>query len=208
MIYSQVGRGSNLAPSTALPIEVWRAYIDQTQKKIIAFTVLPSCFSHTGRKVRLTNQSKNLWRNFMAKLQKSGLIKPPVEKVFEYIVDPNNLPEIWPSLLEVKDVQRAPSGDISSYKWTYKMAGIRFEGTTEITEIIQNQRIVIKDRGGIEGTRTTSFLQENEGTRVTVDADYTIPVALLGRLAEPFIVKQNEQEVDTILLNLKVRMES
>ena len=89
----------------------------------------------------------------MAEIQKSSLIKAPVEKVFEYMDNPNNLPEIWPSLLEVKDVQRAPGGDISSYKWTYKMVGMRFEGTTETTENISNQHIVIKYREGMDGLR-------------------------------------------------------
>lgn len=114
----------------------------------------------------------------MAKIQKSSLIKAPVEKVFEYMGNPNNLPEILPSFLEVKDVQRAPGGDISSYKWTYKMAGMRFEAITEITEGVPNQRIVIKDHGGIQGIRTTSFQPEDEDTSMTVEADYTIPVPL------------------------------
>ena len=34
-----------------------------------------------------------------------------------------------------------------------------------------------------------------------------MPIPLLGKLAEAFIVKLNEQEADTLLLNLKNRME-
>ncbi len=70
----------------------------------------------------------------MAKIQKSIQISAPVEKVFDYLLDPDNLPAIWPSLMEVKDIQRTPGEELSSYKWTYKMAGMRFEGTTETTE--------------------------------------------------------------------------
>jgi uncharacterized membrane protein len=70
----------------------------------------------------------------MAKIQKSIQISAPVEKVFDYLLDPDNLPAIWPSLVEVKDIQRTPGEELSSYKWTYKMAGMRFEGTTETTE--------------------------------------------------------------------------
>lgn len=42
----------------------------------------------------------------MAKLKKSVNINAPVEKVFGYIEDPINRPEFWPSLVEVKDVER------------------------------------------------------------------------------------------------------
>jgi hypothetical protein len=69
----------------------------------------------------------------------------PVNKIFTFMAEPNNLPEIWPSLLEVKDVEFLPNGG-SSYNWGYQ-------------------------------------------------------------LAEPFIVKQNKNEVDVVLANLKARME-
>jgi uncharacterized protein YndB with AHSA1/START domain len=40
----------------------------------------------------------------MAKLQKTTTIKAPVEKVFAFMDDPNHMPEIWPSMVEVKDL--------------------------------------------------------------------------------------------------------
>ena len=66
----------------------------------------------------------------MAKTVKTITIKAPVEKVYDYISEPTNLPEIWPSLVEVKDVQKLPSGGTKE-RWVYKMAGIRLEGTSE-----------------------------------------------------------------------------
>jgi len=44
----------------------------------------------------------------MAKSEKTITINAPVEKVFSYIEGGTNLPEIWPSLVEVTDVQRLP----------------------------------------------------------------------------------------------------
>jgi len=66
----------------------------------------------------------------MAKTVKSITIKAPVEKVFDYLSEPTSLPEIWPSLVEIKDVQKLPSGG-NRNRWVYKMAGIRLEGTSE-----------------------------------------------------------------------------
>ena len=143
----------------------------------------------------------------MAKVEKTITINAPVEKVFSYVEEPTNLPEIWPSLVEAKDVQRLPNGG-TSFRWVYKMAGVRFEGTSEDTDYVANQRVVSKTKGGIESTVTWTFQPEAGGTKVTYEAEYTVPIPLLGKLAEAFIVKQNEGEAELILANLKARMEA
>ena len=86
--------------------------------------------------------------------------------------------------MEVKDIQRTPGGELSSYKWTYKMAGMRFEGTTEITESIPNQRAAIKDSGDIQGTGTMIIESQDYGMLLEVDGSYIIPVPLVGKLTE------------------------
>jgi len=142
----------------------------------------------------------------MRKAIKSITIKSPVEKIFDYISEPTNLPEIWPSLMEIKDVQRLPDGNINN-RWVYKMAGMRFEGTSEGVEYVTNQRIVSKTKGGVESTQTWMFQPEGDETKVTIEIEYTIPIPLLGKLAEAIIVKMNEHEGELLLSNLKVRME-
>ena len=142
----------------------------------------------------------------MRKAVKSITIKSPVEKIFDYISEPTNLPEIWPSLMEIKDVQRLPDGNINN-RWVYKMAGMRFEGTSEGVESVANQRIVSKTKGGVESTQTWMFQSEGDETKVTIEIEYTIPIPLLGKLAEAIIVKMNEHEGELLLSNLKARME-
>ena len=143
----------------------------------------------------------------MAKVKKTITINAPVEKVFGYVSEPTNLPEIWPSLVEVKDVQRLPNGGTSN-RWVYKMAGIRLEGTSEDTEYVPNQRRVAKTKGGVQSTQTWTFQPEAGGTKVTFEVEYTVPIPVLGKLAEAVIVKMNEHEGDLLLDNLKARMEA
>jgi hypothetical protein len=38
--------------------------------------------------------------------------------------------------------------------------------------------------------------------------EYTVPIPLLGKLAEAFIRRLNENEMDVVLSNLKARMEN
>ncbi len=142
----------------------------------------------------------------MAKIEKSLLINAPVEQVFAFMAKPENLPEIWPSLQEVRNVQPLPNGGYA-YDWTYKMAGIRLEGHAEWTEFVKNQRIVDENEGGIPSTFIWTYQPEAGGTRVSVSVDYTIPGAVLGKLAEPIVHKMNEREAETVLANLKAHME-
>jgi uncharacterized protein YndB with AHSA1/START domain len=109
--------------------------------------------------------------------------------------------------VEAKDVQPLPGGG-NSFKWVYKMAGVSFEGTSENTEVVPNQRLVTESKGGIESTITWVFQPEGDGTKVTTEAEYTVPIPLVGKLAEAFIVKLNEHEGEITLSNLKARMES
>ena len=143
----------------------------------------------------------------MAKGETTITINAPVEDVFSCIDEPSNLPEIWPGMVEAKDVQRLPNGG-NSFRWVYKMAGMRFEGTSEDTEYVVNQRVVSKTKGGIESTVTWTLQPEASGTKVTFEAEYSVPIPLLGKLAEAFIVKQNEREAELLLANLKAKMEA
>lgn len=144
----------------------------------------------------------------MAKVEKTITINVPVEKVFDYLVEVTNLPEIWPSMVEVKNVERLPNG-ASNFGWVYKMSGVRIEGTTETIEFIPNQRTVTKNKSGIEGTITFTFQPEaGGGAKITFEAEYTVPIPLLGKLAEAVIVKQNEGEAEELLTNLKAKMEA
>jgi uncharacterized membrane protein len=143
----------------------------------------------------------------MAKLVKSIVIGAPVEKVFAFMENPANLPEIWPSMVEVKNLQPAPAGGYN-YDWAYKMAGVRLEGASETVEHVPNQLLVDRTTKGIDSEFHWTFQAEGAGTKLTVEVEYKVPIPVLGKLAESIIVKQNDKEADTLLANLKARMES
>lgn len=143
----------------------------------------------------------------MAKIKKTITINAPVEKVFDYASEPTNLPEFWPSMVETKDIKKVHGSVGDTFSWVYKMAGMRFEGTSEVVESIANERRVTKSSGSIPNMFTWTYQPEQAGTKLTLEIEYTVPVPLLGKLAEAFIVKMNEREADALLANLKARME-
>jgi uncharacterized protein YndB with AHSA1/START domain len=143
----------------------------------------------------------------MATIEKSIVIEAPVKQVFSYLVEPEHLPEIWPSMIEVRDVEPLPNGG-HRYHWVYKMAGMRFEGDTETLEFVPDKHFLSKTTGQIPATFDYTFVPENGQTKVEAKTEYEIPKSLLGKLAEPFVRRLNEREADVFLANLKDRLET
>jgi len=142
----------------------------------------------------------------MVKMTKHVTINAPVDKVFTFMRDPNNMPEIWPGLVLVRDVKRSPLGGFN-YSWVYKLAGLRFDGASEVSDYIANQRLVMMSTRGINSTFRWNLEPQNGGTKLSLEVENLVPVPLLGRVAEVFIYMANEHEADLILANLKARME-
>ncbi len=143
----------------------------------------------------------------MATSLKSISINAPVEKVFAFVENPANIPDLWPSLLEAKNIVMMENGGYQ-YDWLYKMAGMKVEGSTKTVEYIKNEKIVDQTLKGVDSKFTWTFKPEQDITHVTLGVEYTIPVPVLGRLAESVFVRQNEKEGEILLQNLKERMES
>lgn len=140
----------------------------------------------------------------MARVEKEVTVVAPIEQVCTYISEPANVPEFWPSVLEIKNVKPLPNGGYSG-QWLYKMAGVTFEGRGTYTEVVPNQWLVIETRGGIKSRITWTFRSRGEVTRITLTIEYIIPIPLLGKLAEAIIARMNDQEADLVMANLRAR---
>ncbi len=143
----------------------------------------------------------------MNTLKKSIIVKVPLEQVYQYIDNPATILEYWPSMIDIRDIQPLPNGG-HKFHWTYKMAGMHMEGTSEDIEYIPRQKVVSKGTGGIDSLITITLEPADSGTRVEWMFEYTIPLPAIGRLAEAVIVKLNEQELNLILINIKTRLEA
>jgi uncharacterized membrane protein len=142
----------------------------------------------------------------MPRFHKEIDIKAPVHKVYSFIEDPKNAPEVMTNMIEVNEVKGSGLG--TQFKWTWKMAGMKMKGESKNIEDIPDKRIVVKTSGGIESTWTYNFKPQGEATILDLDIDYTIPVPVLGKLAEKVLLKRNERDAEANLLNLKEKLES
>lgn len=128
-------------------------------------------------------------------------------RVFEYLDDPHNHVEITPSLVAVSDVESLDNGGKRA-SFTYGIAGVKTEGELVETTHDPDERMAFELRGTLSGTIEIEIEPESEGARVTYAAEYDVPGRVLERVAEPFVRRYNEQEVNTLLGNLQTRLES
>ncbi len=142
----------------------------------------------------------------MATIDKEITINAPPQKIFSYLSKPSNLPQIWPSVVEIKNEQLLPNGGYSA-QWVYKMAGVHLEGTGEYIDVALNRYFAIKTQGAVNSSITMTFRSIDSQTRVTLTIDYRVPLPLLAWLSGNIIVKMNEQEAELILANLRTIME-
>lgn len=144
----------------------------------------------------------------MPKVERSVTINAPVKKVFDYIANPEHQPEWLPGSVEVKDINLTDERVGSTFKFVYKLAGIRLEGEDTTEEFIPNKRIVTRSKGGIESLWTWNFEPHNDGTKIDVLVEYTIPIPVLGKIAEALALKQIEREADHAVANIIDIMET
>lgn len=134
-------------------------------------------------------------------------VDTPVERVFDFLLDPNNLPEIWPNIIEVKNVKKSKDHEGFNFSWAYKMSGLPFEGKCETIEYVPYERLVFKSNKGLDSTITWRFQPTGRETHVTLRFEYQIPSSLLKRTKEEIVIQENEHEVDALLQNIKSRLE-
>jgi hypothetical protein len=87
------------------------------------------------------------------------------------------------------------------------MAGLLLRGQSIVVEFVPNERAVHQSIGTIDSTWTYTVEPREGGTAVTIEAEYTIPVPVLRKVAERLAVKRNTRDLETALLKIKDSLE-
>ena len=142
-------------------------------------------------------------------------INAPVERVFEFYTNPDNIKESWPRdiVKESENVSGQKSEEGSEMKVTGQYMGKRDEMLLEVVEKEQNKRLVTKQTEG--PFQRWDSIQEfqnsgNNSTRVNHTINYELPTTgkianvLTGSQAENKIKQGIQQAAQTV----KQRLES
>lgn len=137
----------------------------------------------------------------MATIERNVFIKAPPERIFAFLADHANDTQWLPGMVDTRNF----TGESTDYRWewTYKMAGIPFNGTGQVLEYDPPRRVVVETQGGVVSTWAWTLEPEGDGTQVALRMEYTVPVAALGKLAERLLLSQNEKAADQGMANLQ-----
>ena len=144
--------------------------------------------------------------NEMASWKNSIIIHASPDRVFAYVDDPMKLVEWIPGLMAVDDVIGSGAGQ--QQEFTAKMAGIRLHGQSVVVEHVPNKCAVHQLVGMVHATFGYFVEPHDEGTRLTLEVEYSVPIPVLGKLAEHLVIKRNARELELALVNVKETLES
>ena len=142
----------------------------------------------------------------MASYEGSIVISAPVSEVFAYVNTPATMPDWMTAMVEVRNVVGSGAG--LQWDWTYKMAGVHVRGQSVVVDYILNECATHQGIGMLSVDWTTIVAPHDGGTKLTAKLEYTIPIPVLGRLAEHLTIQRNARELDASLLNLKETLEA
>jgi hypothetical protein len=142
----------------------------------------------------------------MAAWKDSIVIHAPVDTVFAYVDEPMRLAEWLPHIVEVRNVLGTGAGQ--QFEWTAKMAGLVLRGQSTVIEHVPNHCAVHQTIGMVNSTFGYTVEPRPEGTALTLESEYSIPMPVLGRLAERVVLNRNVREFELALVNVKETLES
>lgn len=143
-----------------------------------------------------SDKSKDLAKfRSMAHLQISQLISASRMEVFDYLTDPNNMPELLKPSLDVKvvtpEVALKRGNEVHFMMSRFGLSqSIRFR----IEDILRGSRLSYRQSEGVfaSWSHTIKFEEHGEtGTLVTDLVDYQVPMGLFGHLADDLILKND-----------------
>jgi ligand-binding SRPBCC domain-containing protein len=131
---------------------------------------------------------------------KSQLLPITIDKAWDFLSNPKNLKKITPdymgfNILEKEDTKMY-AGQIIQYIVT-PILGIPTKWVTEITHVKDKSYFVDEQRFGPYSLwHHKHFIKEVDGGVEMLDIiDYKIPFGLIGRLANPILVKPKLNEI-------------
>jgi len=148
----------------------------------------------------------------MPVIDESILVEQPVGTVFDFLVDPENLPVWESSVVEMHQLDDGPTAIGTQAAGVNKVLGVRFDWLSEVTELDRPTRASWSASAGGDRFRfTVSYRLEPvaNGTRVTyhVEADPGLG-GVFGRFTDPLVVGAQRRSMRSSLQNLAAVLEA
>jgi carbon monoxide dehydrogenase subunit G len=143
----------------------------------------------------------------MVRFELSVEIARPVHEVWEYLIEPENVPEWQSSAVSSHQISDGPIGLGTHLEDERRFLGRRATSEVEVTEFEPERLFTLHGISGPVRFTVRHRLQEtDEGTRLAVEAEAD-PGHGIGRLARPVIERAAAHELKGDFQRLKERLE-
>ncbi len=134
-------------------------------------------------------------------------INRPINEVFAYVSDFQNVPKWQPELVELHRITKGPQGIGTQFSVVRKIMGQKLEASIEFTAYEPNRKYGIKSiTGALPFEQSTLFESTAEGTKLTTKIEL-YPGSDMAQ-AEPRLAESLKQEMETNFDGLKKLLES
>jgi len=140
-------------------------------------------------------------------VQVSEMIHAPIQKVFDFIVDPNQTPKAMTGSIENSNISEFPLKEGSTYNYKYKMLGVTLDGVWEVKQIESPKIYSARTIGDAESEWNYELHEDAGVTYITLTVTYKAPRTVFEQVKMSAMIKINELEAKNFLHNLKVLTE-
>jgi uncharacterized membrane protein len=141
------------------------------------------------------------------KLESSIVVNRPVEAVWAYMADFENMPVWSTGTIEARLTSEGPVRKGSTYVWVGQFLGRRMEVNSEVTEFEPNRKWAYKTISGPFASAALYTLEPVDGgTKVTMIVEGE--VGGFFKLAEPVMAAMSRRQLESGLANLKDVLET
>jgi carbon monoxide dehydrogenase subunit G len=126
------------------------------------------------------------------------------EAIIDYVADVNNRTLYLPSLSAVANINREEGEVGTSWRWTWTLLGVDFEGVGHCTEYVPGYSYSFVTEGGIASKFTYRAESAGDGTQLTIRVEFDVPESLLSQVGIDALIESAKQsETEQIANNLK-----
>jgi uncharacterized membrane protein len=142
----------------------------------------------------------------MARVIKSVRINAPVKTVFDVVTEPDNWTRYVTSLVSVTHRSDDLPRKGSTFRWEYRMMGVKFTGKGEVSEHTKNKRFGLKLTGKATITEGYEFTDNGDGTtELKVSVEYEMPGEMMQAIMDTKLV-QKLNALDSKAVMDKIKM--
>src|SRR5437870_10407528 len=145
---------------------------------------------------------------YSQKVNPRTTINVPRQDVFDFLVQPHQIPLVLPGLIENTDVPELPLKVGDRFTYHYQVSGVMLEGTWTVTELERPSTYAARTTGGGDSEWRYELTDRGGGTQVDLVVTYDPPQSVMQKIQVSALERIVQRDGETYMQNLKTLLEN